>query len=255
VLVGIDHLVIAVEDPDSAVAHLASALGCDAGGGGRHDSLGTHNRLIWLGDTYVELIGVFDRHVAAESWLGRPTLATLERGGGLATWAVATDEIVADVTTLRRAGSPIGLASVGERTRPDGRVVRWQLATPATLDVDRPFLIEHDTAGAEWTPAERAARRQTTGRLRGISVHVADPGRSAGAINETIGLEFDGSDSTRLAAIAGTHTIRVGPRSTGGDRATIDVAFVDRRRQEFSLHGCRWRIEAISPFQSGTIAN
>ena len=66
---GIDHLVIAVTDPDHATAQLERVLGLAATNGGRHDALGTFNRLVWLGDTYVELIGVFDRALAERSWM------------------------------------------------------------------------------------------------------------------------------------------------------------------------------------------
>ena len=62
---GIDHLVIAVPDPDASAAVLAAALGVAVTGGGRHELGGTHNRLAFLGDTYLELIGVFDRELVA----------------------------------------------------------------------------------------------------------------------------------------------------------------------------------------------
>jgi hypothetical protein len=92
---GIDHLVIPVADPDDAAAQLDAGLGLEASGGGRHEALGTFNRLVWLGDTYLELIGVFDRALAERSWLGPPVLRTLDEGGGLATWATsgATDTL------------------------------------------------------------------------------------------------------------------------------------------------------------------
>src|SRR6476659_9801823 len=104
-LLGIDHLVIAVADPDAAAAELEAKLGLAPGDGGRHDRLGTFNRLVWLGDSYLELIGVFDRAAAAGSWIGAPTLRALEAGGGLATWAIASDDLAADVTMLRERGS------------------------------------------------------------------------------------------------------------------------------------------------------
>jgi hypothetical protein len=85
-LLGIDHLVIAVDDADEAAAQLELEPGLAATGGGRHDTLGTVNRLIWLGESYLELIGVFDRRLAEASWLGAPTLRTLDMGGGLVTW-------------------------------------------------------------------------------------------------------------------------------------------------------------------------
>src|SRR5262245_44138496 len=97
---GIDHLVVAVEDPDAAVAALSTGLGLEADVGGRHEALGTFNRLVWLGDSYLELIGVFDRDRAAASWIGRPTLAGLEAGGRLVTWAVAVDDVEAHLRWL-----------------------------------------------------------------------------------------------------------------------------------------------------------
>src|SRR5689334_4616094 len=92
-LLGIDHLVLAVADPDAAAAELEAKLGLTSGGGGRHEAMGTFNRLIWLGDAYLELVGVFDRELALESWFGRPVVESLDRGGGLVTWVVAVDDI------------------------------------------------------------------------------------------------------------------------------------------------------------------
>ncbi len=117
---GIDHLVIAVADPDTAAAELARDLGLEAGGGGRHDALGTFNRLVWLGDAYIELIGVFDRTLAEGSWIGAPTVRTLDAGGGLATWAVATDALDDDVARLRSIGSDLG-DPIARRTATAGR--------------------------------------------------------------------------------------------------------------------------------------
>src|SRR4051794_14420685 len=55
-LIGIDHVVLATENPDDAAATLEQTLGVSATGGGRHDASGTMNRLVWLGDSYLELI-------------------------------------------------------------------------------------------------------------------------------------------------------------------------------------------------------
>ena len=81
-LVGIDHVVLACADPDATADVLERRLGLAATAGGRHDVLGTFNRLIWLGDTYLELVGVFDVELASRSWLGRPVIAALDAGEG-----------------------------------------------------------------------------------------------------------------------------------------------------------------------------
>src|SRR6266702_796771 len=137
-LLGIDHLVVAVAVPDDAAAQLERELGLTSAGGGRHDTLGTFNRLVWLGDSYLELIGVFDRQLAERSWLGVPTLRMLELGGGLAPWAIATAALAADLAALHAAGSDLGEAIAGERRRPDGALIRWRLATPRRLGPSEP---------------------------------------------------------------------------------------------------------------------
>ena len=50
---GIDHLVIAVPDPDAAAAELTDALGIVFIGGGQHPGLGTFNRIAFLGEAYL----------------------------------------------------------------------------------------------------------------------------------------------------------------------------------------------------------
>lgn len=189
--IGIDHLVIAVADPDAAALELETRLGLPGGSGGRHDALGTLNRLVWLGDTYLELIGVFDAMLAAASWVGAPTLRALETGGGLATWAIASDDLDADLAALRAAGSDLAPPVDGERTRPDGRVVRWRLSAGPNLGPGRPpFLIEHDASGAEWTPADRAERAATTGRLTILELAVEDVNRTSQVLLRSVGLRF-----------------------------------------------------------------
>lgn len=249
VFIGIDHLVIAVPDPDGAVADLARAFGLVPGGGGRHDRLGTFNRLIWLGDTYLEVIGIFDRRLAAHSWLGAPTLRAIEAGGGLATWAIATDSIDADVAALRARGSDLAEPVAGERTRPDGRIVRWQLASAVPLDPDRPpFLIEHDTAAAEWTPADRADRAGGPARLTVLEVTADDVGRSSQAYLRTVGLHFRPSLVGRGArdSEVDRQVIRLRPRrGASGPRATVHLAVDGGGEVDAEVAGVRWRIHGV----------
>jgi Glyoxalase-like domain len=214
-LVGIDHLVIAVVDPDAAAAELDARLGLAAGAGGRHEALGTFNRLVWLGDTYLELIGVFDPRLAAGSWVGAPTLRALERGGGLATVALATDDIETDAASLRSRGSDLAEPMAGERTRPDGRVVRWRLSAPRTLDPDRPpFLIEHNPMSAEWTGDDRAERALGPARLRVLELAVDDVNKTSQAWLRTAGLRFRPSlaGGGGRDADVGSQTLRLRPR-------------------------------------------
>jgi hypothetical protein len=199
-LLGIDHLVIAVRDPDAAAAGLRRDAGLAFTGGGRHEAIGTFNRLAFLGDTYLELIGVFDRERVRSSVtfaVGRASMALLDVGReGLATYALATDDVAGDVARLRAGGSPIGEPVAGSRVRPDGGVVRWSAAFPPVGSGEPPFLIEHEYAGAEWGDEARAARaafRHPVGgrvRMTSLELPVADPVETAGTYGSVLGIAF-----------------------------------------------------------------
>ena len=198
-LLGIDHLVIAVRDPDAAAAEFEEMLGLAATGGGRHERAGSFNRLIFLGDSYIELIGIRDRALAAANPIGAAAVTALDAGSvGLVTWAIATDGARREVASLRVAGSPIGDAVPGERHRPDGGVVRWHTAAAAPLGPGRPpFLIEHELAGPEWGEEARRARAAFVhpfggaAQLIGLELAVEHPADAAAEFARTLGLVFD----------------------------------------------------------------
>jgi hypothetical protein len=214
VLIGIDHLVIAVADPDAAAEELERVVGLRATGGGRHDTMGTFNRLVWLGDTYLELIGVWDEALAATSWVGRPTLDALRAGRSFATYAVASDAIDVDVGYFRSLRAAWEGPIDGQRMRRDGRVVRWRNATPGTLGPDLPpFVIEHDSGAAEWTlfdRQERAAEAHPIGgpvRLEVLELAVADVRTVTDRYLRALGLAFRPSLAGR-----GARDLSIGPQ-------------------------------------------
>jgi len=54
-----DHLILAARDLDSGAAWLEDRLGVALAAGGRHERMGTHNRLLSLGQGfYLELIAI-----------------------------------------------------------------------------------------------------------------------------------------------------------------------------------------------------
>src|SRR3954468_5721972 len=217
-LTGIDPIVVAVRSVAAAAGTPERELGIEFTGGGRHDAWGTYNRLGFFGDTYLELIGVFDAGVvrsADGNAVSRATLDALDAGReGLVTYALATDAIAGDVAELRDAGSSIGLPVAGSRTRPDGEVVRWWTAVPPPLARDRPpFLIEHEPGGAEWGTAARAARstlRHPAGgaiRLDTLELPVREPGAVADAYGRAPGIAF--TEGGR--ALIGAQTVVLSP--------------------------------------------
>ena len=56
----IDHVIYATADLDAAAARVEAAIGIAARGGGHHDRIGTHNRIVPLGGGYLELLAVAD---------------------------------------------------------------------------------------------------------------------------------------------------------------------------------------------------
>jgi len=137
-MIQVDHVVYAVRDLDGAAERFYREHGLGSVPGGRHAGWGTGNRIVPLGDQYVELISVVDRDEAAGSDFGRTMLAFLE--GGDRPWTVVcrTDELDAIAARLDLE------VTDGSRTRPDGRVVAWRAAGFEDPRRERhmPFFIE-----------------------------------------------------------------------------------------------------------------
>ncbi|MDQ3933617.1 MAG: VOC family protein [Actinomycetota bacterium] len=134
----IDHVIYAVHDLEQAAATIAEDHGLASVPGGKHPAWGTENRIIPLGDEYLELVMISDPAVAAGSGFGRAVASALESGGGLVGWVVVTDDLD-DVA--RRLGLPV---EEGSRTRPDGTTLSWRLAgvSDALKTGALPFFIE-----------------------------------------------------------------------------------------------------------------
>jgi hypothetical protein len=233
---GIDHLVLAVADPDAAASELTEKVGLAFTAGGRHAGLGTFNRIAFLGDAYLELMGV-DDPAAAKGWaIGRAAVEALERGGGFATWALVDDAIRVSVPRLQANGSRIGPVTHGSRERPDGEVVEWWTAMPPNLGPDHPpFLIKHLATGAEWGTEALLARRAfvhpigSPVRLVALEVAVDDPVGVAAECFAALGLEFQAMGSIATITV-GRHLIRLVPKSPGPPATVMMSASVGSRR-------------------------
>ncbi len=214
---GIDHLVIAVPDLDAAAEELTESLGLAFTVGGRHPGAGTINRIAFLGEPYLELIAVDDEAAARERPIGAAALRALERGGGLATYALVDDAVEVTAGELQVNGSAIGAATHGERERPDGERVEWWTATFESLSrYAPPFLIRHAYAGAEWSPSaieERRAFRHPIGspvKLQRLDIATPDPPLLAADYFTQLGVEFWAVADLAVTTI-GPHTIRLIP--------------------------------------------
>lgn len=176
----LDHVVFAVADLDEAAVRFREAFGLDSVEGGRHERWGTANRIVPLGDQYLELVAVVDEAAAARTGFGRGVLERASAGGGWFTLAVVADDLDAVATRL---GLEIGS---GSRTRPDGEVLRWR---SAGLDDPRrepwmPFFLAWDV------PDEMHPGRARAGHgVRAHGIAWVEAGGDAERLREWLGGE------------------------------------------------------------------
>ena len=173
-LLGIDHLVIAVRDPDAAASTIERDLGIAFTGGGRHEhggrSTASRSSATRTSSSSACSIGRSWHRRRGPRWAARRSRVLDAGREGLATFALATDDIDGDVGRLRAAGSPIAAPVDGSRARPDGDVVRWRTARGGRLGpCEPPFLIEHETPAPSGATGRAPRARRSGTRAAGGS--------------------------------------------------------------------------------------
>ena len=122
-MLGFDHFAITATHLEDGVAEVEEALGLALDPGGQHPHFGTHNRLLGLGDLYMEVIAI-DPSAPTPSC---PRWFDMDRFEGptrITNWIVQTPDIDAALAQLPNgAGTPVALQ------RGD---LRWQMAVPDT---------------------------------------------------------------------------------------------------------------------------
>ncbi len=212
---GIDHIVVAVQDLETAIREFGAA-GFTVVRGGRHN-IGTHNALIAFADgSYIELIA-FLTPIPAHPWY-----RALERGGGLVDFCMRTTDLGRDAEVMRRAGASIGDAAAMTRDRPDGYRLVWKLAIPqAPMNGQLPFLIEDQTPRDERVPRERSHPNGAIGIAR-VTLAVENPGTTSAAYARVLGRPGAPANRTDLDAFGVRFTIGeneielVAPKSSSG---------------------------------------
>jgi hypothetical protein len=181
--VQLDHVLIAVAELRSAGLEIEEHYGLASVEGGNHPAWGTANRIVPLGDSYLELIAVVDAAKAGQSAIGRWVAAAVSSTLRPLGWAVRTAQLD---EVARRLGLSV---HAGSRTTPGGDQMRWRSAgiDQAAAEPSLPFFIE-------WGP-----RTQLPGRAE---IH-----HSAGAA-KIARLVLSG-DAGRLAGWLGDHQLPI----------------------------------------------
>src|SRR5690242_3457108 len=143
---GLDHIIIGVNNLGEATRTFQEDLGLAVSGGGIHPTGGTANRIIVIGDTYLELITVRDRAEAQQSMLDR-----LAKGDGYLNFVLASNDISADSQAMVKRGISIIGPNAGELCSANDRRRGWIRTDVERPDLTQhyPFLIQHDSSGEE----------------------------------------------------------------------------------------------------------
>jgi hypothetical protein len=184
-----------VSDLPRAAQEIEARYGIASIEGGRHPDWGTANRIVPLGQAYLELVAVVDAAKAAKSAFGRWVAGVRPKLAQPLGWAVRTDELDA---VARRLGLTV---HAGSRAAPGGERLRWRSVgiDQAAAEPSLPFFIEW----AQGTPLPgRADATHPVGRV-GI------------ALLELIG------DADRLAAWLGDHALPIAVHS--GTPAVVSI--------------------------------
>lgn len=162
----IDHVTIAGHDLDPLRAAFAS-VGLASDYGGPHSTGGTHMALIGFDDgSYIELIAA--REPGQAGAIESTWTAQIAGDGGPCAWAARTSDIAAETARVGALGVPVRGPVAMERTRPDGTLLRWELAYLGveTAGATLPFLIQDRTPRA-WRVQPSAS--VAGGPLRGVA--------------------------------------------------------------------------------------
>lgn len=119
--VRLDHLAVSALSLEEGVAHVEAVLGLPLAAGGKHAYMATHNRLLGLGDIYLEVIAA-DPGAVRPAW---PRWFDLDRFAGpprLTNWICACDDLDEALAT-----APAGTGQPVDLERGD---LRWRMAVP-----------------------------------------------------------------------------------------------------------------------------
>jgi hypothetical protein len=181
----LDHIAVSAGTLAEGAAWVEAALGVPLEPGGQHPYMATHNRLLGLGDLYLEVIAA-DPAQPAPAW---PRWFDLDHFVGaprLTNWIARCDDLDAEVAAAPPGvGRPVSLARGAYRWRmavpKDGilplgglqpALIQWQgPAHPATALPDRGVRLRRLELTLPEAPALRAALK---GRLDDPRLAISD---------------------------------------------------------------------------------
>jgi hypothetical protein len=198
----IDHVIYAVDDLDTAGAALFDREGLASVPGGRHEGWGTANRIVPLGESYLELIAVVDVEEAERSEFGRAVRRALTEDHPLVGWVIATDDIDGVAKRLDLE------AERKSRETSDGSELRWRLAglERAMKTGALPFFVQWEVP-AERHPGAAEVRHEADPRgIAWVEVCTDEPDELREWVGEADDMPLRISDGDPALAAAAIET-------------------------------------------------
>jgi hypothetical protein len=198
----LDHVAIGCASLEQGVAYVRDLLGVEVPAGGRHERMGTHNRLMRLGgDVYLELIAIDPQAPPP----GRPRWFALDEAWQQARIAERPRPIAWLASTRDIAGDLAAAPELGTATKMTRGDLVWQIALTADGVPPRrgllPVLIE-------WPGGRSPAAR------------IPDLGVTLVAVRLVAGAQA--LLSAELERIGARHLVEVAP-ADGEERVELDV--------------------------------
>ena len=202
----LDHVILGVSDLAAAARRLEAEHRLPSVPGGRHEGLGTENRIVPLGDAYIELMGVADADEAGANPFGAWVRDQVAAGDVWLGWCLRTDDL--DAVCARLGLDPLPMT----RLRPDGFQMGWRLAglELAREEPWRPFFIQWEVPDEE-LPGRAGGETQASGaRIAAVEVAADED-----ALREWVGdlpgsvRIADGSPGVQAVAVAGAGGMEV----------------------------------------------
>lgn len=106
----IEHVAVAVEDLEAAIAHYRDVWGVEVDHRERVEDQGVEEAMLRFGDSYIQLLGATGPDTTVGKFIAR-------RGEGLHHIAYEVDDLVATLARLKEAGVPL----IDEEPRRGGR--------------------------------------------------------------------------------------------------------------------------------------
>lgn len=160
----LDHVIICVPDLAAAAKDFLDTYGLVSVEGGRHSGHGTANRLIPLGDTYIELMSVVDPSEAKTSPMGTWAAHRAARPGA--------DAVCLRTDDLDAVAGELGLQQMSmSRVTPDGVVLSWTLAgLKQAFNAGLPFFISWEIPDDLHPGRTRVDHPAGSLRLAGVTI-------------------------------------------------------------------------------------